>query len=118
MWKKALTYILLLFFINTALLPGENEDDTPFNDIEEVEEEYNSIVELILEVFLEMPDDTPEDEDDDNPDWVKKTNDFYYCQIIDISIEHFLLIEDPKSPLILRPYSSFLEHSSPPPKQA
>ncbi len=118
MWKRALTYLLLLCFINTAFLPVENEDDTPFNEIEEVEEEYNTIFELILEVFLDIPDDTPEDEDDDNPDWLKKTNDFYYCQIIDISIEQFLLIEDPKSPLVLRPYSSFLEHSSPPPKQA
>ena len=118
MWKKALTYILLLCFLNTAFLPGENEDDTPFNEIEEVEEEYNSVVELVKEVYMDIPDDTPEDEDDDNPDWLKKTNDFYYCQIIDISIEQFLLIEDPKSPLIIRPYSSFLEHSSPPPKQA
>jgi len=119
MWKTVLTYILLLFFLNTSLLPVENEDDTPFSNIEEIEEEYNNIIELIQEVFLGIEDDTPEDEDDDNPDWYKKPNDFFYCQIINnILVIQYSLSEIWKFPLIIRPYSSFIEQAYPPPKQA
>jgi hypothetical protein len=116
MWKKAVIYFLLLSFINTAFLPGEKVDETPFNGIEEVEEEYNSLYELVEEGLMGVQDTTPEDEDDDIPDWLKKTTDFYYHHNLEITILTNTYSLDYKSFVSITPYFSFLEISSPPPK--
>lgn len=116
MWKKGWIYFLLLCFINTAFLPGENTDDTPYNGIDEVEEEYNNLYELIEEGFMGIVDDTPEDEDDDIPEWIKKTADFsvdHYAEILFLEINEYNEIS---IPVIYNFNSSFLEISSPPPK--
>jgi hypothetical protein len=116
MLKQAVIYLLLISFINTAFLPGENIDDTPFNGVEEVEEEYNSLYELVEEGLIGVKDTTPEDEDDDNPDWLKKTSDFFYNYNSEISIILTDNIEQLFVPIIINPYTSFLQAFSPPPK--
>lgn len=118
MWQKFLLYFLLLSFINTSLVPAENIDDTPFNGVEEVEEEYNTLFEFVKEKVLGFQDDTPEDEDDDCPDWQKKPNSEYhhYTAIFTFIISTYFQITAP--PVVESTYISFLEISSPPPKVA
>lgn len=116
MWKKAIIYFLLLSFINTAFLPGEPVDATPLNGMEEAEEEYNTLYELITEGFLGMHDSTPEDEDDDNPDWLKKTSDFFCKHTLGITLSADSHLIDYMDFVIINRYLSFLEISSPPPK--
>lgn len=116
MWKKAVIYFLLLSFINTAFLPGESIDETPFNGVEEVEEEYNSLFELVEEGFLGVHDSTPEDEDDDIPDWLKKAGDFFYCHPIEVSFNQLKVIYETRSSLKNKISILPLEISSPPPK--
>lgn len=116
MLNKIVIYFLLLCFINTAFLPGENIDDTPFNGVEEVEEEYNSLYELVREGFMEIEDPTPEDEDDDLPDWLKKTSNFFYCQIFEVSFNLPKVIHETRITIKNKISSLQLEISSPPPK--
>lgn len=116
MWKRAVIYLLLLSFINTAFLPGENVDDTPFNGVEEVEEECNSLFELIAEGMMHIQDDSPEDEDDDIPDWLKKTTCFFYRPVFVITLQIIPSLNDYENFVIINPYFSFLKIFAPPPK--
>jgi hypothetical protein len=119
--KKLFIYFLLLTMINSTFFVGENQDDKPFDGIEEVnEEEYNSVVEFVMEGCMDIPDETPEDEDDDIPDSFKpsKGGDSFCTPLFNFLATRATDYVIPVSFDISIAYSCFLDKNSPPPKLA
>jgi hypothetical protein len=63
--KKAGLFILILSYLNLALVPQNAEQDSYHKSGKQVDD-INSFYEFIDEIVLGNIDDTPEDEDDDS----------------------------------------------------
>jgi hypothetical protein len=63
--KKAITFLVLLLYINTSMVrPAVDEVDS-FDHCGRQLDDINSLLEFIDQIVLGNQDDTPEDEDDD-----------------------------------------------------